>query len=278
MNAFEKYLITLSVLEGKRSNFSYDPGGLTVSGLSQDTRDRNGLGDNPTQEEIRDVYQREYWQFYGCDEYEPIIAWLVCDMFVNHAVNTATVILQRALGTVKADGKYGSKTKAALANVVDIRSFMVEYADHRRGHYARRSGVLISRYTRKVDAAISAGDNATQEAAQDALDGVITQEHGLQNRLDRLFDGLWQAGLLKREPTKSAEVTQTATAAVVAGAVATVATGQASGDIITQVVEMAATGNLTATGAVTWAAGYAYNRFIKGKNILPKWAGKILGR
>ncbi len=224
--SFKSYFGHIPVLEGARSNSSIDPGGLTIYGLSQATRDAHGLDDNPTQEQIKNVYRVGYWLLYGCDKMPPIVAWLVCDVFVNHKPKTATVILQRALGSVKVDGKYGPKTKAALAAIEDNREFIKNYSFQRRGHYARRTGVLLKRYCTQLAKATSPIVIADLE---EKIQEVITQEHGWQNRLDKLFDGLWQNGLLKREPSKPGEITETATAAVVAGAAVQVATGQSGG-------------------------------------------------
>lgn len=271
MSTAAKYVKCLRVnLEGMESHSAIDPGGHTIYGFAKKTREHLGLPDDMTTEQADAAYIRHYWMPRGCDAMQSIIGWLVCDAFVNHSTRSAALIVQRALGNVKVDGAYGPATMQACNDYPDVKIFLQRYAFHRRGHFARRSGVLIARYTREVDAAKTAEARAE---AQGKLDDAITQEHGWQNRLDKLLAGMWDAGIIKRTQTRAEAATKTAGAAVTAGVTAAVITGTNPDlmDVASKAIDMAANGDLTTVGVATWAVGAAYNRWVKGGRFWPKF-------
>ena len=272
MSTGKKYVVCVRVvLEGVESHSSIDPGGHTIFGFSKSTRVHLGLPDNMTTEQADAAYIRHFWMPRGCDAMPPIIGWLVCDAFVNHSTRSAAIIIQRALGNVKVDGAYGPATMQACKDYPNAKIFMQRYAFHRRGHFARRSGYLITKYTREIDAAKTDEERAQAENNH-AL--AITQEHGWQNRLDKLFGGMWDAGIVKSTPSKTARVVKTAAASVTAGAAVAVGTGAGSSvltEAASKAIELALDGNLTTVGVATWVAGAAYNSLISGGRWAPKW-------
>lgn len=259
MTAFDQYeAVLVERLEGDNSNSPIDPGGRTLFGWSAPTRKRLGLPDDLTRDEAKRALRVHVWLAFGCEEMPPVVAWLVADSFFNHSPKSAALILQKALRTVSVDGVYGPITRQACAGVQDVKAFVESYAHHRRGHFARRSGELIGRYTREGD--------------EDKLRLAIRQEHGWQRRLDRLFSGLWEAELVAHSPNGSDRVVQAGLAAVAAGATATV--GQRMTETVAPVsdvvmdngavdalIGMAASGELTVAGVASMAAGWLWKRW-----------------
>lgn len=221
-------------LEGDYSNKKTDPGGKTVRGLSKSTRESHGLGDHVTREQANEVYRKHYWDAYGCGRFPPIVAWLVCDVRVNHSSKTANRILQYACDAFP-DGVWGPKSKRALDEVASSKpqpEFVADYLYWRRKELVRRARQLTEHH---------------QSSPAD-LDEAWQQVWGLQNRLDKLKFGLWLAGHIKRPSTKKEQNSATVTSASVGAAVgATVATAavveSTGGGILEAVVDVATVAN-----------------------------------
>ncbi|MCP5006175.1 MAG: hypothetical protein GY941_19875 [Planctomycetes bacterium] len=261
--SFDKFAECLfDDLEGPDSDSPIDPGKLTVWGFAYSTRQRLGLPNRLTREAAAAALSAYYWLPLGCNKMQPAIAWLVCDIHFNHIPKTATLVIQKALGNVRVDGIYGAKTMKACANVASVKNFIKRYAYARRKHYAYRSGDLIERYALSKE--------------EEKLSLAIQQEHGWQNRPDKLFACMWEAGLLKREPSLTEEVTKTTVAATVAAGAATLITaavpeGGTVLDVAKHVGTMAMEGNLTVSSVAAYGVGFAYNKYLKGKNLTPKF-------
>jgi lysozyme family protein len=108
------------VSEGGNDDDPEDPGGRTSRGIIQReyTAWRELQGETSkdvwtaSEEEIQAIYQTQYWLPYG-DLMPRGPDYQFFDMNVNHGLDHATTILQRALGVIP-DGHIGVVTIAAL--------------------------------------------------------------------------------------------------------------------------------------------------------------------
>jgi len=126
--------------EGGFSDHPQDPGGVTNFGITQSTLERArklGMAGLPidvanlSQRQAERIYQRLYWAEAGCNEMPPGFDLAVLDAAVNHGVQRAVKMLQRALNAVirqegisadtlpplAEDGLWGPKTRSALAEL-----------------------------------------------------------------------------------------------------------------------------------------------------------------
>jgi len=69
---------------------------------------------NLTREAAKEIYKRDWWDGLQMAQFGPGLCFQMFDAAINHGMDNATMMLQKALGT-KADGIIGPKTKAALA-------------------------------------------------------------------------------------------------------------------------------------------------------------------
>lgn len=205
---FARYMF--DVAEGPRSDKETDPGGLTIWGFSKDRRDDLGLLPSDPRSKYEAALKEHYWDPVASIDCHDVVRWTLIDGQFNHGYRRGTKMMQRGLG-VRADGAIGPLTKAAMSKAVP-RTYLQAYAERRRGFYAR---LTSSRLSALIERGLSTDDPLWAEQA-----GV---EHGWQNRLDRLFAAMWDAGLLKRAPTAASVNTATAAGA----AAATVATAAA---------------------------------------------------
>lgn len=124
-----------------------------ISAASYPDEDIAGM----TEERATEIYLRDFWEKYRCDELPEPIAFLTFDTAVNAGPGNGIRILQRAVGTA-ADGVIGPQTIAA-ANRADPRQAVIRFTVERLLHYI---GVgTFSTFgkgwlTRSVDAAITA--------------------------------------------------------------------------------------------------------------------------
>lgn len=118
---FKAALAAVLVHEGGFSNHPKDPGGATMKGVTQRVydvyRDREGLPRqsvrNISQNEIGDIYRRQYWDEIKGDELPAGVAYFVFDFAVNSGPRRAAQFLQRALRMNAVDGQIGMATIAA---------------------------------------------------------------------------------------------------------------------------------------------------------------------
>lgn len=117
MKNFDDAFEALIGHEGGYVNHPDDPGGETMFGITARVARAFGyqgpMRDLPLAK-AKEIAKAWYWDTYGCDAYDIRVAWQIFDC----AYNGGRVVLwaQQAAG-VLADGKYGAKTKAALAAV-----------------------------------------------------------------------------------------------------------------------------------------------------------------
>lgn len=69
---------------------------------------------NLTLDAARAIYERDYWNKAGCNEWKPMLALIVFDAAVNNGAAQAVKWLQGA-AKVNADGIIGPVTRAAVA-------------------------------------------------------------------------------------------------------------------------------------------------------------------
>ncbi|MFG1371778.1 glycoside hydrolase family 108 protein [Xanthobacter oligotrophicus] len=106
--------------EGGYSNHPDDPGGPTMKGIIQRVYDGyrrgKGLAVRPVREieedELQDIYRRQYWDAIRADELPEGIDYVVFDGAVNSGPGQSVKWLQRALD-LPADGEIGAVTLAA---------------------------------------------------------------------------------------------------------------------------------------------------------------------
>lgn len=98
--------------EGGYVNNPADPGGETKFGIAKRSYPLVDIA-NLTRDQAREIYRRDFWDRGHMDEYDPAIAFQVFDAAVNHGIETAVRMLQRAAG-VADDGHVGPVTVAAI--------------------------------------------------------------------------------------------------------------------------------------------------------------------
>lgn len=121
--AADRYLDALArvlVHEGGYANNPADPGGATMSGVTQRTFDgylRLGKASRPvrtiTSTELGEIYRRQYWAAVKGDELPEGIDYVLFDGAVNSGPAQSIKWLQRALG-VRVDGVLGEATIDAV--------------------------------------------------------------------------------------------------------------------------------------------------------------------
>lgn len=107
---FDKAFDRLLGHEGGYVNHASDPGGETHWGISKRSYPHVDIK-NLTREGAKVIYKRDYWDAVGA-KVHPAIAFQVFDAAVNHGIDNATRMLQKAVGTVD-DGYWGKFSQAA---------------------------------------------------------------------------------------------------------------------------------------------------------------------
>lgn len=109
---FDQAFDRLMVNEGGYVNNASDPGGETRFGVSKRAYPNVDIK-SLTREQAKDIYRHDFWERGEMDQYDPAIAFQVFDAAVNHSIETALRLLQRAAG-VADDGHIGPVTVAAV--------------------------------------------------------------------------------------------------------------------------------------------------------------------
>jgi lysozyme family protein len=129
--------------EGQWSNHPKDKGGATMRGIIQRVYDgyRTNKGlprrtvRNITEDELREIYRRNYWDQIRGDELPAGIDLAVFDFAVNSGPARSARYLQKAL-KINADGSVGPATLAACADcdhAATIKTIMAERKKFLRG-------------------------------------------------------------------------------------------------------------------------------------------------
>lgn len=108
---FRKAILHLFNVEGGYVDDALDAGGKTKFGISQRQYPLLNIA-ALTQETAVEIYHRDYWLAYQCDQLPESFACFLFDAVVNHRPRTAVRFLQNAL-RVEADGHIGPKTLGA---------------------------------------------------------------------------------------------------------------------------------------------------------------------
>ena len=115
------------VHEGGYVNHPKDPGGATNKGVTQRVydgfRERRDLPTRSvaaiTDDEVREIYRRQYWDAIKGDALPAGIDYVVFDGAINSGPAQSVKWLQRALGSVRVDGVIGEATLAAIDGYPD---------------------------------------------------------------------------------------------------------------------------------------------------------------
>lgn len=113
--------------EGGYVNNPADPGGETKFGISKRSYPRVDIK-NLSRDQAKQIYKTDFWDRGAMDQYDPAIAFQVFDAAVNHGIETAIRLLQRAAG-VADDGHIGQVTIAAIKSktVTDMLMLFIAY-------------------------------------------------------------------------------------------------------------------------------------------------------
>ncbi len=111
-----------------------DAGGETKFGISKRAFPRIDIKNLTIDQAIR-IYHTNYWNPAFCHEWSGSVALYAFDSAVQHGVINAIKMLQEISGC-KADGKVGSKTRAAVHNC-DVEYLCARYGLRRGRFYAR---------------------------------------------------------------------------------------------------------------------------------------------
>lgn len=114
---FEAALQTVLHHEGGFTDHPADPGGATNKGITLEVyrtykNNRNLTAEDLkriSDDEVRDIYKRKYWDSCRCDDLPPGIDVCVFDCAVNSGVGRSSKFLQECAG-VTADGAIGPVT------------------------------------------------------------------------------------------------------------------------------------------------------------------------
>jgi len=145
MSTFERAFsfIIRADIEGGYVNDPHDPGGETNYGISKRAYPHLNIP-ALTPAEARAIYYRDYWLRTQSERLPASLAIAVFDCAVNQGTGRAKRLLQRA-ARVRADGKIGPITRAAIASV-DPDQLLLEFLSHRLRAYSMTRNA--SRYMR----------------------------------------------------------------------------------------------------------------------------------
>ena len=126
--------------EGGYVNHPRDPGGATNRGVTQRVYDgwrqmsgapKRGV-QHITDDEVADIYKRQYWRLVRGDDLPAGIDYMVFDFGVNSGVSRAVRYLQRQVG-LEDDGVIGVVTLTAVYEAAkkDEEKFIAEYCANR---------------------------------------------------------------------------------------------------------------------------------------------------
>lgn len=98
--------------EGGYVNHLDDPGGETKFGISKRSYPRIDIK-NLTRDQAKQIYRTDFWERGCMEQYDGAISFQVFDAAVNHGIENAIRLLQKAAG-VADDGHIGPVTIAAV--------------------------------------------------------------------------------------------------------------------------------------------------------------------
>jgi len=127
MNNFDRTFDLVVAHEGGFTNDPADPGNWTGGGIDIGTCRGTKFGisaaahpeldiANLTLDDVKALYQRDYWDRIAGDQLPPAVAFLTFDAAINNGTGHAVRWLQQA-ASVDADGVIGEKTLAAIGQI-----------------------------------------------------------------------------------------------------------------------------------------------------------------
>ena len=129
---FDEIIEVVLEHEGGYVNDPKDPGGETKYGVSKRAYPNEDIK-NLTEDEAKDIYRRDYWKKYRCNELPEDLRHIYFDMCVNMGAGRATKIMQETANAkganLKIDGGMGPMTIGAMKNVEleRVRAYRVKY-------------------------------------------------------------------------------------------------------------------------------------------------------
>jgi lysozyme family protein len=90
-----------------------DSGGLTKFGVSQKAYPNLDI-ENLPYEDAEEIFHNDYWEPSKADQLPSPLNIYVVDAAYNMGVRTSMKLLQRALGNVVVDGRWGPRTQTAV--------------------------------------------------------------------------------------------------------------------------------------------------------------------
>jgi len=137
---FERALALVLVHEGGCDDDPNDPGGRTKAGITHIDYDayrkRKGL---PLRDVFKmedserdEIYRTQYWDKVSADDLPSGLDYVVFDGAINSGVAQSVKWLQRALGSVAADGHLGNVTLAAVGQYPDQSTLIQACCEARR--------------------------------------------------------------------------------------------------------------------------------------------------
>lgn len=138
---FDDSLPVILRLEGGYVHDPQDSGGATNKGVTQsvynDYRKQHSQDERSvlyiTNDEVREIYYKNYWLAAQCDKLPPGLGLCVFDFAVNSGVAQASRSLQRVVGTT-VDGKIGPLTLKAVSEH-EPADLIYGYSQERRRFY-----------------------------------------------------------------------------------------------------------------------------------------------
>lgn len=124
MSSFDQAFTALMGNEGKYSCDPADPGGATCWGVTERVARAWGYtGDmrELPQDTAKQIAKSQYWDLYQCDQYDPRVAFAVCDAAYNGGMPAKW--LQQAAGATP-DGVIGAQTIAAVRSADPLKIIM----------------------------------------------------------------------------------------------------------------------------------------------------------
>lgn len=109
MSSFDRAFEIVVGLEGGYVNDPNDPGGETLYGITRRDHPEAWAAGQPTIDQAKAIYQRDYWDEVKGDSLPWPLALYVFDSAVNQGVSPAAKMLQRTLQTAQ-DGVIGRQT------------------------------------------------------------------------------------------------------------------------------------------------------------------------
>ena len=122
--------------EGGYVNDPRDPGGETKYGIAKRYHPKVDIA-ALTLSQAKDIYRRDYWEPAQIDLLPWAVAYVFFDAVVNMGLNTASKLMQEALGEVP-DGIIGPRTRAAMIAQGNDIELVVRFQAERGLYYASR--------------------------------------------------------------------------------------------------------------------------------------------